>query len=59
MSPEEERKQRAPQCKWIAITVIILILLLWFLVLRDNKSGSKMTGGKWTARGGCGCLPPK
>lgn len=59
MATEEEKKQRAPQCKLIAILVVVLLLILGFMVMRDNKSGSKMSGGKWKARGGCGCLPPK
>lgn len=59
MPQKEDKNVRQPKCTLIAGLVIILLLILGYMVMRDNKSSSKIIGGKWKARGGCGCLPPK
>lgn len=55
----EEKAQKKPKCTMIAVLVVLLLLLLGYLVMRDAKAPAQITGGKWTAKGGCGCLPPK
>lgn len=59
---EEEKKSYQTSCFWVTVLVVVLLLLLaYFAIYRDKplRGASSMRGGKWTARGGCACLPPK
>ena len=59
---EDKKKSYQTSCFWLMVLVVVLLLLLgYFAIYRDKplRGASSMRGGKWTARGGCACLPPK
>lgn len=58
---EEKKKSYQQSCVWMIVVIVFLFLVLAYMALyRDKPTGKKgMMGGKWTARGGCACLPPK
>ena len=63
MPTEKEEKQPQKQtCTWISLLVVVLLLALaYFAIYRDKKTVKSSTrgGGYWSAKGGCGCMPPR
>jgi len=58
---EEKKKPYQQSCVWLMFVVVALFLVLVYMALYRDKSAGKnsMLGGKWKARGGCACMPPK
>ena len=60
MPSQKEEEKKTQNCTWIAALIVVLLFILaYFAIYRDKRSSrSFMKGGKWTARGGCACMPP-
>lgn len=64
---EEDKPSTRPQCLWLVIVVVVLLFVIGYLAMRSGntnitspmKAGNGWKGGKWTAKGGCACMPPK
>ena len=59
MDNDNKKSYKKPKCTLIAVMVIVLLLLLGYLIIRDSRAPVMKTGGKWKAKGGCACMPPK
>lgn len=55
----EEEKDRRRKHTLVAVVVVLLLLGIAYYVTRVMKNKPAfLKGGKWTARGGCNCVPP-